>query len=192
MLALSGHAFPERGDAAGRPNKVGSGRVGPIGGIATAVLVVAVVALDAGWVAALTTSMIAGIIGMSVLVVTGYAGQVSLAQYAIAGLGAFVAGRLVAVADLPFELAIAAGAAAAIPVGVLVGLPALRTRGLALAVATLGLALAIERTVLLNPDLTGGFSGTVVGDITLLGVDLSSVRHPERYALVTLEIGRAH
>src|SRR3546814_17855067 len=90
MRALSGHAFPDRGDAAGRPNKVGSGRVGPIGGIATAVLVVAVVALDAGWEAALTTSMIAGIIGMSVLVVTGYAGKVFLAPYAFAGLGAFV------------------------------------------------------------------------------------------------------
>src|SRR3546814_17667613 len=79
----------------------------------------------------------------------------------------------------------AAWESAPIRVGGRVGLPALRTRGRALAVATLGLALAIERTVLLNPDLTGGFSGTVVGDITLLGVDLSSVRHPERYALVT-------
>src|SRR3546814_1700643 len=129
-------------------------------------------------------SMLACSIVISLLALTGYAGQVALAQYASAGLVAFVAGRLVAVADLPFELAIAAGAAAAIPVGVLVGLPALRTRGLALAVATLGLALAIERTVLLDPDLTGGFSGTVVGDITLLGVDLSSGRHPE--------IGRAY
>src|SRR3546814_16078525 len=80
----------------------------------------------------------------------------------------------------------AAWESAPIRVGGRVGLPALRTRGRALAVATLGLALAIERTVLLDPDLTGGFSGTVVGDITLLGVDLSSVRHPERYALVTL------
>src|SRR3546814_18552835 len=80
----------------------------------------------------------------------------------------------------------AAWESAPIRVGGRVGLPALRTRGLALAVATLGLALAIERTVLLNPDLTGGFSGTVVGDIPLLGVDLSSVPHPARYALVTL------
>src|SRR3546814_7529208 len=81
---------------------------------------------------------------------------------------------------------LAVGAAAAIPGGGVVGLPSLRTRGLALAVATLGLALAIERAVLRHPGLAGGCSGTVVGDITLLGVDLSSVRHPERYALVTL------
>src|SRR3546814_11603350 len=48
MLALSGHAFPARGDAAGRPNKPGSGRVGPIGGIATAVPALPGRALPAG------------------------------------------------------------------------------------------------------------------------------------------------
>src|SRR3546814_12790063 len=111
-------------------------------------------------------SMLACSIVISLLALTGYAGQVALAQYAIAGLGAFVAGRLVAVADLPFELAIAAGAAAAIPVGVLVGLPALRPRGLALAVATLGLAPATAPTLLLTHDLTGGFSGPLSGGIT--------------------------
>ncbi len=186
VLALSGHPFPERGDAAGRPARVGSGRVGVLAAVAAVVFATAVLTLDGDWVAALTTSLIAGIIGVSVLVITGYAGQVSLAQYAMAGLGAFVAGRLVAAAGVPYELAIVVGVAAAVPIGILVGLPALRTRGLALAVATLGLALAIERTILLNPDLTGGYTGTVVGDLRLFGVDLSSVDHPERYALLVL------
>jgi len=186
VLALSGHPFPERGDAPGRPARVGSGHIGVLAAVAAVVFVVAVLTLDGDWVAALTTTLIAGIIGISVLVITGYAGQVSLAQYAMAGLGAFVAGRLVDVAGWPFEVAIVAGVAAAVPIGVLVGLPALRTRGLALAVVTLGMALAIERTILLNSDLTGGFTGTVVGDLRLFGVALNSVEHPERYALLTL------
>ena len=55
------------------------------------------------------------IILLSVVVLTGYAGQLSLAQYSIAGFGAYVAGRLVAVFDIPFLLGLVAGVAAAIP-----------------------------------------------------------------------------
>lgn len=186
VLALGGRTLPERGEAVGQAAAVGTGRVGAGAGAAVVVVVSAVLLLDGGWVAALTTSAIAGIVGLSVLVVTGYAGQLSLAQFAIAGLAALVAGRLVGAAGAPFEIGVVAGVATAVPVGLVVGLPALRTRGLALAVATLGLALAIERTILLNPDLTGGFAGTVVGDLRILGVDLSSIRHPERFALLAV------
>ena len=70
----------------------------------------------------------------------------------------------------------------AIPVGVLVGLPALRTRGVNLAIATLGLALLIERVVLGNADYTGGFAGTVVKPPSLFGIDLDPITHPGRYA----------
>src|SRR5690606_20856048 len=186
VLVLSGKGLPERGEVAGRPSRVGSGAVGAPAALAVVAVAGAILVLDGDWVAAITTSLIAGIIGLSVLVVTGYAGQVSLAQYASAGMGACVAGRLVDAAGVPAELAIPCGVAAAVPIGIAVGLPALRTRGLTLAVATLGLALAIERTVLLNRDLTGGFEGTAVGELSLLGLRLDSVDHPERYALLTL------
>jgi sulfate-transporting ATPase len=115
-------------------------------------------------------------------VVTGFAGQLSLAQFALAGMGAWVAGRLVDNYSIPFELAILAGIAGAIPIGLVVALPALRTRGINLAVATLGLALILERLILLNPNRTGKFNGTTVGDPTFFGINVGSVAHPERYA----------
>ena len=81
-----------------------------------------------------------------------------------------------------FGVALILGVLCAIPVGVLVGLPALRTRGVNLAIATLGLALLIERVVLGNADYTGGFAGTVVKPPSLFGIDLDPVTHPGRYA----------
>ena len=49
------------------------------------------------------------------MVVTGYAGQLSLAQYGLAGMGAWIAAKLVADAGFPFELALLAGVLGAIP-----------------------------------------------------------------------------
>ena len=130
-----------------------------------------------------TTTSAVAVIALSLVVVTGYAGQLSLAQFALAGMGAWIAAKLVADAGFPFELALVAGVLGAIPVGVLVGLPALRTRGVNLAVATLGLALVIESQILNHPVRSGGFSGIAIGTPSLFGIDLDPVRHPERYAL---------
>ena len=55
-----------------------------------------------------------------------------------------VATRLVAVFDIPFLLALVAGVAAAVPMGLLFALPAVRTRGINLAIVTLGLGSTIE------------------------------------------------
>ena len=67
--------------------------------------------------------------------------------------------------------------------GVLVGLPALRTRGVNLAVATLGLALVIESQILNHPVRSGGFLGIEVGRPSIFGIDVDPVKYPERYAL---------
>ena len=56
------------------------------------------------WMDAFTVSLGVAIVLLSIVVVTGYAGQLSLAQFAIAGFGAWVAGRLVAVSGMPFLL----------------------------------------------------------------------------------------
>ena len=52
---------------------------------------------DAKWIDAITVSLGVAIVLLSIVLLTGYTGQLSLAQYSIAGFGAFVAGRLVAV-----------------------------------------------------------------------------------------------
>ena len=129
---------------------------------------------DTKWVDALTVSLCAAIVLLSIVVVTGYAGQLSLAQYAMAGFGAWVAGRLVAVYQLPFLVGLLAGVVAAVPLGMIFALPAVRTRGINLAIVTLGLGTTLELMLFNNRNYTGGIYGTPVGDQTCS--DLRSVR----------------
>ena len=72
--------------------------------------------------------------------------------------------------------------------GLLFGLPALRTRGINLAVVTLGLGVALDALVFKNKDLTGGFEGTRVDPPELFGLELDSIFYPERYALLALAV----
>jgi ABC-type branched-subunit amino acid transport system permease subunit len=80
-------------------------------------------------------------VGISLVVLTGWAGQISLGQMAFFGFGMATAGSLVA-NGWDFFLAIAVGALVGAVVAVVIGVPALRIRGPFLAVATLGFALA--------------------------------------------------
>jgi ABC-type branched-subunit amino acid transport system ATPase component/ABC-type branched-subunit amino acid transport system permease subunit len=135
------------------------------------------------WIDALTVTMGVAIVLMSMVVLTGYAGQLSLGQYAIAGFGAWVAGRLVAVFDVPFVVALIAAVLAAVPLGIVFGLPAVRTRGINLAIVTLGLGTTMELMLFRNRNYTGGVQGTQVGNPDLFGYDIGSINHPERYAI---------
>ena len=108
------------------------------------------------------------IVGLSVGVVTGMAGQLSLGQFAFAGIGAAVS---VQVTDLAsnFWVGLAAGCAAAGLASALVGIPALRLRGLALAVVTLSFALATTQFLLRQSWLIGDGlepAQPVAGDIS--------------------------
>ncbi len=138
---------------------------------------------QAKWVDALTVTTGVAIVLLSIVVLTGYAGQLSLGQYAIAGFGAYVAGRLVAVFDIPFLLGLVAGVAAAVPLGIVFGLPAVRTRGINLAIVTLGLGTTMELMLFSNREYTGGVQGTQVGNPSLLGWDIGSINHPARYGI---------
>lgn len=200
VLVLRGRALPLRSHVLDRMPAVGTGRLRAIPLVV--VLAVMFVALNGigflgyggvhvNWVNSVTTTAIAATVCLSLVVVTGYTGQLSLAQYALAGIGAYVASRAASGGELielfsfgkvDFEIALVLGVLCAIPVGLLVGLPALRTRGVNLAIATLGLALIIERVVLGNPDYTGGYEGTVVKPPDFFGIDLDPVTHPDRYA----------
>ena len=137
--------------------------------------VIAAVAIPWLLSASQTTSVtVAGafaIVGLSVLVLTGWAGQLSLGQFAFAAVGAWVA----AVLHLPLLLALPAGAAAGGAAAVLVGLPALRLRGLALAVSTLAFALSVT-AVLLNPRYLGQLVPPDVRRPSLLGLRLDDAR----------------
>ena len=105
-----------------------------------------------------TIVVIFGIVAASLVVLTGWAGQVSLGQMAFVGVGAFVGGSLTD--HHGFDLAIAmmvAGAVGAVA-AVLVGYPALRRGGLTLAVSTLAFGLFVA-SFLLNRTVTFAFLG---------------------------------
>jgi branched-chain amino acid transport system permease protein len=95
-----------------------------------------------------------GIIGISLVVLTGWGGQISLGQFGFVCVGAVVGGATTSRLGLPFPAALLLGTLAAAAMAIAVGLPALRIKGLFLAVTTLGFAVACS-TVLLNPRYFG-------------------------------------
>jgi ABC-type branched-subunit amino acid transport system ATPase component/ABC-type branched-subunit amino acid transport system permease subunit len=100
---------------------------------------------------AVIISLAAMLAGLSFVVLTGFVGQVSLAQASLAGISAFVLAKLGS--GLPFPLTTAIAVLSATAIGVLVGLPALRVRGTQLAIITLAATLAISDFVFNNPSL---------------------------------------
>jgi branched-chain amino acid transport system permease protein len=104
--------------------------------------------LGSGKTAEGTVMVLYAIIGVSLVILTGWAGQISLGQYAIAGIGSAVAGGLAANHGWDFFAAVFVGALAGAAVAVVVGLPALRIQGLFLAVTTLSFAFAVNNYVL--------------------------------------------
>lgn len=102
----------------------------------------------------------AAVAGLNLLV--GYGGQVSLGHGAFFAVGAYTAASLQAKTDLPWPLALPAAAATAFLLGLLFGIPALRLRGLYLALVTLALAVAAGPVIKRAEPLTGGVSGLAV------------------------------
>ena len=88
------------------------------------------------------------LVGISIVVLTGWAGQVSLGQMAFVGLGAAVGAKLTTTWHVDLLLALPGAGAVGALAAVVVGVPALRLRGLYLAVSTLGLALATSSYLL--------------------------------------------
>lgn len=101
-----------------------------------------------------TGAVIAAMIARSVGFLYADTRTVSLCGMSFAGVGGWTVGWLALHTAVPVEVAVLVGGVAAIPLGVVVGLPALRLRGVELAVVTLGFAAAIQ-IVLFN----GGFPG---------------------------------
>jgi sulfate-transporting ATPase len=137
--------------------------------------------LNIFWMSALITTCGSAIILLSFVIVTGYSGQLSLAQFGFAGLGAWTAGKLLESAHFSFPLAALCGIVAMLPLGLLLGVICLRTSGVNLAIATLGLALGIENLVFDSPSLTGAY-GITIGSPHIFGLDIGAISHPSRYA----------
>ena len=100
------------------------------------------------------------ILAVSLNLVNGFLGQLSLGHAGFMAIGAYTAGALTVKLGLPLVVAVVSAAAAAGLAGLLVGLPTLRLRGDYLAIATLGFG-EIVRSVLYNVDYVGGATGLI-------------------------------
>jgi ABC-type branched-subunit amino acid transport system ATPase component/ABC-type branched-subunit amino acid transport system permease subunit len=188
LVVLRGRPLPVRGDPLDRPIRVGSGRI-RLGVVIPVVVATAVVVggLSESWALAVSSSFLMGIVALSIVLLTGYAGQISLTQVTIAGIGAITAGNLSDHFGISFVPAVVIGTVCAGLVGVLVGMPALRCRGVNLAVVTLGLSLVIEEVVLGNEHLNGGLTGVLtVASPSLFGIPLDQLHHSAGFAIVTM------
>jgi branched-chain amino acid transport system permease protein len=100
------------------------------------------------------------IVGLSLTLLTGWAGQVSLGQFALVGVGAFAAARFAGELPLPF-LVVACGIVGAL-VAVFIGLPAIRIQGLFLAVSTLAFAVVATAWAFQQKWIVGSPSGVSI------------------------------
>ncbi|MGW6962253.1 ABC transporter permease subunit [Streptomyces chartreusis] len=104
-----------------------------------------------------------GVVLLSLVVVTGRGGQISLGQAAYAGLGALftallAAGRFPGLPRLPELAALALAVVLVAPLGLLTGWPAISRRGLALALATFAVGVGVSRFVFAQPYAIAGLS----------------------------------
>ncbi|HXQ76252.1 MAG TPA: ABC transporter permease [Acidimicrobiales bacterium] len=136
-----------------------------------------------------------GVIALSLTVLTGWSGQVSLGQFGFVAVGADIASHF---SSLPLVLLLPAAGAATALVSILVGLTALRIRGLYLAVSTLGFALFMQTSVLatscwtvplIHKQICSGLpnpESTLIGSPSLFGINLSSAQAMAWFSLVVL------
>ena len=167
VLYLAGDALPARGSiTAGRlpfsptPPAWAIRYGGPFLAILAAVLGLFV--FSPAYRGALSNTLVGVIICLSVVVITGFVGQISLAQMAFAGISAFIVSHLSSEHGWPFPVPILAGALVALVIGLLVALPALRVRGVNLAIVTFAFAVAVDDMIFKNNSVNGGFKQALV------------------------------
>jgi ABC-type branched-subunit amino acid transport system permease subunit len=189
-MVITGRLIPARGTlTVGRPPLAPPSRIwGPRLVFVVGVPILLLAVLNATYQSGIATSLIMGTIALSLVVVTGYVGQISLAQVTFAGVGAFAVSKFAHNMGIPFPWPILLGALIAVPAGVIIGLPALRVRGINLAVVTLGAAVTVNSMVFANPAWTGGYSGDTVPTPKIAGFSLDSVSHPVRFGIFCLVI----
>jgi sulfate-transporting ATPase len=189
VVVVRGRGLPLRSHVAERLPRLGSGEISIRGVLIASAIMLALLfgVMDETWAGATSVSLAAAIMILSIVVITGYAGQISLAQWALAGIGALIAGRFVR-ADVPTELAIVLGVLLTIPVGLIFAVPALRTRGVNLAVVTLALGFLVSEVVFSNASYLGNKldGGTRIGRTELFGIEVDAFNHPHAWATVSL------
>ena len=125
------------------------------------------------WLAQLTFVMIYSIAGLGLMLLAGFTGLFSLGHAAFLGVGAYTQ-AVMTNAGLPFPVALAAAAALSAAVGFVVGLPALRVKGIYLGMATLSFGFIVEEVMARWESVTGGNAGMHIKPPNMFGWNLNS------------------
>jgi branched-chain amino acid transport system permease protein len=158
VIVIRGRSLPERGSVSlgHMPRAPEPRHVGAVTAILVPLLAMALLWAPFEWRSGLINSMIGTLIALSLVLLVGYLGQISLAQLAYAGIAAFSLSLFAEDWGIPFPIAPLLAALVASGVGVLTAIPSLRARGVQLAVITLAFGVAIEAFIFNNPTFTGG------------------------------------
>jgi branched-chain amino acid transport system permease protein len=117
--------------------------------------------------------LIYSVVGLGLMLLAGFTGQFSIGHAAFLGVGAYTQAVLAA-AGWPFPLALACAATLSAIVGIVVGLPALRVKGIYLGIATLAFGFIVEEGMARWESVTGGNAGLHVKDPSFFGWVLNS------------------
>jgi branched-chain amino acid transport system permease protein len=148
----------------------------------------AVVLLLAPWllspyfVSQLTFVLIYSIVALGLMLLSGFTGQISLGHAAFLAVGAYTEAVLAA-RGWPFPLSMAVAAVLAGAVGVIVGTPALRVKGIYLAIATMAFNIIVEEVLARWEPVTGGSAGLQVGPLAMFGWTVQGEREVYYVAL---------
>ena len=120
---------------------------------------------------ALINTLIGILLALSLVIITGFVGQISIIQLALAGAAGFTISHMASNFGITFPLAALAGIAVAVALGILTAFSAVRVRGTSLSVVTLAGAVAIDNFGFQNPTWGGGGLGSPVPEMKWFGVD---------------------
>lgn len=136
------------------------------------------------WLAQLSFVMIYSIIGLGMMMLAGFTGLFSIGNAAFMGVGAYVAGVLSGY-GMPFPLTLLLASGLSALVGAVVGLPALRVKGIFLGIATLSFGFIVEEVLARWESLTGGNAGLHVKAMTIGSLKIDTA---EKFYLVCMVV----
>ena len=144
--------------------------------------------LSPSTVTTLSFALVWGLVAMSLVVLTGWGGNISLGQFGIVGIGAMAAGNLLTRWNVDLFVAMGAAMLVGAVVAVAIGLPALRIRGLYLAVTTIAFAVALDSYFLNPSNFASLVPDTTLSPVLFKRYDMSSqwVRYLFCLAIVSL------
>ena len=174
--------LPERVRTHSEPEPPSARTTWVLGAVAVAVALPLSGILDAYQLLIGSKALVFAALAISLVLLTGLSGQVSLMQMSFAGLGAVVVAKLPEA--IPWIIALGIAAIVVGVVGGIVALPALRLRGLYLALLTLALAILMDNLVFGNRDVLGGGTTLPVERPNIFGLEFFS----ERALFITLVV----